>query len=243
MATSGVCYSWKQEIFEAGHCFQAILTQSATTHGTASYVLDGMATTAGISVGMAITGGEVAANAVVASITSAAALVMSLPGTSTGSTASTTFTGDQFYIALVKASPATTFGPTMTNIGTPGSSASSVTNLGTDETTNSAGSAYTSGGFALTNVAPSVPVTPGTVATISYSPNPSWTSASFSTTAGIIYNYSTRVGAGATTPTYTPFGGRTVAVYDFGGTQTVSAGTLTLVMPTNDGNNAILRIA
>jgi hypothetical protein len=32
-------------------------------------------------------------------------------------------------------------------------------------------------------------------------------------------------------------------VYDFGGTQTVSSGTLTLIMPTNDGSNAILRIA
>jgi hypothetical protein len=34
-----------------------------------------------------------------------------------------------------------------------------------------------------------------------------------------------------------------VSVHDFGGTQTVSNGTFTVVMPTADANNAILRIA
>jgi hypothetical protein len=76
------------------------------------------------------------------------------------------------------------------------------------------------------------------VATASFSPNPSWTSATISTTAGVIYNSSTRLGAAAT-----PLNGRSVSVHDFGGTQTVTGGTLTLVMPTNNGTNAILRIA
>jgi hypothetical protein len=34
-----------------------------------------------------------------------------------------------------------------------------------------------------------------------------------------------------------------VSVHSFGGTQTVTAGTLTLVFPTPDATNAIIRIA
>jgi hypothetical protein len=34
-----------------------------------------------------------------------------------------------------------------------------------------------------------------------------------------------------------------VSVHDFGGTQTVASGTFSLVFPTPDSSNAILRIA
>jgi hypothetical protein len=37
--------------------------------------------------------------------------------------------------------------------------------------------------------------------------------------------------------------GRTVGSFDFGGTQTVSAGTFTVVIPTNSSTLAIIRIA
>jgi len=36
---------------------------------------------------------------------------------------------------------------------------------------------------------------------------------------------------------------RAVSTHDFGGTQTVSSGTFTAVMPTPDASNAILRLA
>ncbi len=233
MAVSGVCDSWKSEVMQGGHCFNTTVVTNATTHTT--FVLDGIGSTAGLSVGMSISDGVVSipAGTVIASITSATALVMSKAATGS-TTNSTTFAGDVFNILLIGTSPATTFQNTQTNVGTPGTSASSTTNVGTDEVV---GAGYVSGGFALTNVGPSLPGSVAHVATVSFSPNPSWTSATFSTTAAIIYNTSTRMGGTA------PNSGRTVAVYDFGGTQTVSAGTLTLIMPTNNGSNAILRIS
>jgi hypothetical protein len=228
MATSGVCDSWKAESMESGHCFNAVLAQSGTTH--TNNIIDGMATTAGIAVGMGVTGTNVAANTTVVGITSATAVTV-YPATTGSATNTMTFTGDTFNILLIKTTPGRTFDHTQTNVGTPGTGSPTTANVGTDEVT---GTGYTTGGVALTNISPSL--TAG-VATVSFSPNPSWTSATFSTTAAIIYNTSTRLGAAAA-----PFSGRTVGVYDFGGTQTVSSGTLTLVMPTNDNVNAILRI-
>lgn len=127
----------------------------------------------------------------------------------------TASTGDAFKMALIKVGPAGTYGAASTNY-------SDITG-NSDEVS---GTGYTAGGTALTNVTPS---TSGTTAFWSFSPNPSWTSASFSTTACMIYNTSSS--------------NRSVSTHDFGGTQTVTAGTLTIVMPTNDATDAILRIA
>jgi len=233
MATSGVCDSWKVEVMRGGHCFNTTVVTTGDTHTNTT--IDALASTAGLSVGMAVTGTGVAANSVIASVDSATAVTLSKATVATAAGVSLTFTGDVFKILLIKASPVRTFDHGQTNVGTPGTSAASATNVGTDE---ASGTGYTTGGVALTNVGPSLPGSPSTTATVSFSPNPSWTSATFSTTAAIIYNTSTRMGAAAA-----PLNGRTVAVYDFGGTQTVSNGTLTLVMPTNDGSNSILRIA
>jgi hypothetical protein len=235
MATSGVCNSWKAEVMSGGHCFNT--TVSTTGDTNTNFLITNLASTAGIAVGMSISDGavDIPANTVVASVDSATQITMSKAATGSTVGASLTIAGDVFKILLIKTSPATTFSATQTNVGTPGTGASSTSNVGTDEVT---GTGYTSGGFTLTNVGPSLPGGPSTTATVSFSPNPSWTSATFSTTAAIIYNSSTRLGAGAA-----PLNNRTVAVYDFGGTQTVSSGTLTLIMPTNDGSNAILRIA
>lgn len=232
MATSGVCDSWKAEVMSGGHCFNTTVSTNADTH--TNFTLDNITSTAGLAVGMAVSGGDVTGGSVIASVDSATAVTLSkAAGGST--TASRTFTADTFKILLIKASPTHTFDHTQTNVGTPGTGAPTAANVGTDEVT---GTGYTSGGFTLTNVGPSLPGGPSTTATVSFSPNPSWTSATFSTTAAIIYNSSTRLGAAAA-----PLNNRAVAVYDFGGTQTVSSGTLTLIMPTNDGSNAILRIA
>ncbi len=187
--------------------------------------------TAGLAVGMAISGTNWNAGTVIAAIVSATAVTASQAPSASTSTA--TFTGDVFKMLLIKASPVTTFSGTQTNVGTPGSGASSTSNVGTDETS---GTGYTSGGTTLGNVTPSLAGT--STAITNFSPNPSWTSASFSCTAGIIYNSSTRLGAAAT-----PLNGRTISVHDFGGTQTVTSGTFTVLMPTADQNNAILRIA
>lgn len=127
----------------------------------------------------------------------------------------TASTGNTFNIALIKVSPAGTYGAASTNY-------SNITG-NSDETS---GSGYTTGGLALTNVTPTVS---GTTALTTFSPNPSWTSATFTTTAGMIYNITNS--------------GRSVATYDFGGTQSVSSGTFTILMPTANASNAVIRIA
>lgn len=193
----------------------------------------GLSSTAGISVGMAVSGTNWTAGTVVASVDSATGITASKAPSA--ATTTITFTGDAFKIALVKASPVRVFDGSQTNIGTPGTSASSAANLGTDETTNTSGTGYTSGGFALTNISPQVGTTAGYW---SFSVNPSWTSATFSTTAGIIYNNSTRLGAAAA-----PLNGRTISVHDFGGTQSVSNGTFTILLPANAQGTAILQLS
>lgn len=230
MATTAMCTSFKQELLSGGHCFLATQAAVSCSGSGAAFTLTGLASTANLAVGMAVTGTNIAAGAVIASIDSASQVTLSKAHT--GAVTAATFTADVFKILLIKVAPATTFGASQTNVGTPGSGASSTSNVGTDETS---GTGYTSGGFTLTNVNPD---TSGTTAKTSFSANPSWSGASFSTTAAIIYNSSTRLGAAAT-----PLNGRAVSVHDFGGTQTVTAGTFTLVLPTNDAANAILRVA
>ena len=231
MATTAMCTSFKQELLSAAHCFLATQSAVTCTGSNTVFTLTGIASTANLGVGMAVTGANIPAGAVIASVDSATQVTMSKAGT--GAIASATFTADVFKILLIKVAPTRTFDATQTNVGTPGAGGPTATNVGTDETS---GTAYVSGGFTLTNVNPSIPS--GTTATTSFSVNPSWAAASFSTTAAIIYNSSTRLGAAAT-----PLSGRTCSVHDFGGTQTVTSGTFTLVMPTNDASNAILRIA
>lgn len=127
-------------------------------------------------------------------------------------------TGHVFKLALIKVTPTGTYGQGSVNY-------SDITG-NSDEVT---GTGYSAGGFAWTaaqNITPSIT---NHVATTSWSVNPSWTGASFSTTAGMIYNSSAS--------------NKAVAVYDFGGTQTVAAGTFTLVLPTNNDTSAILRIS
>lgn len=231
MATTGVCDSWKAEVMQAAHCFNTTVAISGTTASTTA--LTALASTAGISVGMKVTGTNIAASTFVSAIVSATAVTLSVAAT--GSATNTmTFTADVFQMILIKTAPTRTFDHTQTNAGTPNVGTPGVANVGTDETT---GTGYTSGGTALTNVGPSLPGNPVTTATISFS-NPSWTTASFSATAAVIQNTTTRLGGAAA-----PLNGRTTSVHDFGGTQTVSSGTFTVIMPTNDGSNALLRIA
>lgn len=214
--TTAFCTSAKTDLLSALHCFNAVITFTAT--GTSTVTWTSVSALTGLAVGMALSGTNVAAGTVIASIDSATQITVSKA--STGALGTVTATGDAFKIALIKVGPAGTYGAASTNY--------------TDITGNSdevSGAGYSAGGTALTNVSPSVPS--GTTAITTFSPNPSWTSASFSTTAGMIYNTSRRG----------PVATRAISTHDFSGTQTVSSGTFTAVMPTADATNAILRIA
>lgn len=128
----------------------------------------------------------------------------------------TASTGDTFKIALFTSS--VTLGASTTDYAS------------TNEVTNTAGTAYTAGGAALTSV---TPVASGTTALCDFS-DVSWTSASFTANGCLIYNTTTGTGSSTTDA---------VAAVAFGGDKTVSSGTFTVQFPTADASDAILRIA
>jgi len=215
--TTAMCTSFKQQLMQAMHNFTATLTPTGNTNNT-NQTVSSVSSTANISRGMPISGAGVPAGAFVADIPTSTTLLMSAAATATASGVTLTISGDVFNIALVKLSPTGAYGAATTNYS----------NL-TGNSDEVSGTGYTATGAALTNV---TPTTSGTTAYTTFSPNPSWTSASFSCTGGIIYNTTTRGGVT----------GQSVSVHDFGGTQTVSSGTFTAVMPTANSTNAILRI-
>lgn len=123
--------------------------------------------------------------------------------------------GDTFYMALY------------TNSATLDASTTAYTTSG--ETTNTSGSAYVAGGQALSNVNPT---TGGTTAFTDFA-DEVWATASFTARGALIYN---------TTPAHT-YSNPSVVVLDFGSDKTASAGDFTVIFPTADASNAIIRIA
>ena len=95
----------------------------------------------------------------------------------------------------------------------------------TNEITNTAGTAYVAGGNTLTS---STTSSSGTTAFADFADS-SWSAASFTARGALIYN-STQ-------------SNKSVVVLDFGSDKTASAGTFTIVFPTADASNAIIRIA
>ena len=90
----------------------------------------------------------------------------------------------------------------------------------------SSGTNYTSGGATISNVAVSLS---GTVAFVDFD-DVSFSSATISDAAGaLIYNSSAS--------------NRAIAVLDFGGTKSVSSGTLTVTLPSASATTALIRIS
>ena len=100
-----------------------------------------------------------------------------------------------------------------------------------EEITNTSGTAYTAGGEALTNV---TPTSSSSTAFTDFSPDVSWTDASFTANAALIYNTTTGTGTGTTDA---------VAAIAFGGDKTATSGTFTIQFPAAAASTAILRIA
>ena len=96
----------------------------------------------------------------------------------------------------------------------------------TNEITNTAGSAYSAKGVALTHVNPSVS---GTTALTDFA-DASFSSATFTARGALIFNDSAS-------------GDPSVVVLDFGADKTATNGTFTVVFPAADASNAIIRIA
>lgn len=212
--TTAMLASYKRDLLNGAHGHSQTRTFTAT--GVSTQTWTGLSSLTGVYVGCQLSGTNVAANTIVARILSSTSIRVSEP--STGAIGTVTVTGDTFKMALFKVGIAGTYGAASTNY--------------TDMTGNAdetSGTGYTAGGTALTNVDP-VASSPSAYTT--FSPNPTWTSASFSTIGCMIYN-SIQNG-----PVATPG----VSVHDFGGTQTVSSGTFTAVMPVAAVGTAVLQI-
>jgi hypothetical protein len=87
------------------------------------------------------------------------------------------------------------------------------------------GTGYSAGGNTLTNV---TPTTSSTTALTDF-PDTSWSTATITARGALIYNSSNS--------------NKAVAVLDFSSDKTSTAGTFTIVFPTPDASNAILRLA
>ena len=126
--------------------------------------------------------------------------------------------GNTFKLALGKS--------TATISGTYNASTTSYDDLtgNSDEIPN--GSGYTTGGNTLTSV---TPVADGTTAVCDFD-NTTWTSATFTTSGGIIYND-------------TDTGNPACAILSFGGDQQVSSGDFQIQFPAAAAATAIIRIA
>lgn len=121
---------------------------------------------------------------------------------------------DTLKVALIKASPSGTYDATTTNY-------SDIT-ANTDE---AVGTNYTAGGQSLDN--PAISLSAGT-AFVDFA-DEVFTDLTISADGAIIYNASK--------------GDRAVAVFDFGGTVTSTSGDFTIVFPTADASNAVIRIS
>src|SRR5580704_6178763 len=233
MPTTAIATTFKSELLEGTHNFFVPVTQTMSGVSGA-FTLTGGTSTAGIVVGMAVTGTNVAAGAVVASIDSATQVTVSKAHTGTITTQTITFTGDVFKLLLIKSGAGGTYSGANSNVGTPGTGSPTATNVGTDEV--AASGTYSSGGIALNNLSP-VATNPTTSAAVSFSTTIQWTGATLSVICAVIYNTTVRQGSANGVAANASGSGinRVVSVHDFGGTQSVTSGTLTLTVPTQDG--------
>jgi hypothetical protein len=213
--TTAMCSSFKAELMKGMHCFTGQLTPTGNIT-TGNQTITAVSAITDLCRGMPIAAAQLAANTFIEDILSSSSISVSRAPTGTATGATLTCSGDAIKMALIKVAPAGTYGAGTTNYS----------QLGADEVT---GTGYTAGGTLLNRVTPSLA---GTTAITTFSPSPTWVGATFSTTGALIHNSSMR-GSVA---------GRAVSTHDFNGTQSVTAGTFTVVMPPADANNAILRI-
>jgi hypothetical protein len=129
-----------------------------------------------------------------------------------GGTSTTTGSGNAFKVALYTSSA---------SLG-----ASTTAYSGTNE---ASGTAYSSGGAALTNV---TPTTSSTTALTDFV-DVTWSSSSVTARGAVIYNSSTTGGSA----------NRAVLVLNFGSDKSSSSGDFTITFPTADSSSAIIRIA
>lgn len=125
----------------------------------------------------------------------------------------TNTTGDTFKLALFRA--------TASIVGTFGAGTTNYSDMGADQ---ASGTNYSAGGSALTNV---TPTSSGTTAYTDFA-DLVFSNVTITTSGCLIYNSSKS--------------NKAVAVFSFGGDKTATAGDMTIIFPTADASNAIIRL-
>lgn len=113
------------------------------------------------------------------------------------------------------------FRATASIVGTFGAGTTNYSDMGADE---ASGTNYTAGGSALTNV---TPTSSGTTAYADFA-DLVFTNVTITTSGALIYNSSAA--------------DKAVGVFSFGGDKTATAGDMTMIFPTADASNAIIRL-
>ena len=125
----------------------------------------------------------------------------------------TNTTGDSFKLALFRAQASI--------VGTFGAGTTNYSDMGADQ---ASGTNYVAGGSALTNV---TPTSSGTTAFTDFA-DLVFTNVTITTSGCLIYNDTQ--------------GDKSVAVFNFGGDKTATAGDMTMIFPTADASDAIIRL-
>jgi hypothetical protein len=122
-------------------------------------------------------------------------------------------TGGVFKLALFRAQASI--------VGTFGAATTNYSDMGADQ---ASGTNYTAGGSTLTNV---TPLSSGTTAYTDFA-DLVFSNVTITASGCLIYNSSAS--------------NKAVAVFDFGGDKTATAGDMTIIFPTADATNAIIRL-
>ncbi len=125
----------------------------------------------------------------------------------------TASTGDTFKLALFRAAASI--------VGTFGAGTTNYSDMGADE---ASGTNYSAGGSALTSV---TPTSSGTTAFGDFN-DLVFSNVTITTSGALIYNSSKS--------------NKAVGVFSFGGDKTATAGDMTMIFPTADASNAIIRL-
>jgi hypothetical protein len=211
--TSAMAGSFKQQLFSGQH----IMTTTGftiTASSSSSTAYTSASSVAGLTLGMSFTGTNVGASSIVTVIGSSTTFTSSVASTGTITGGTLTFTNP-----MAASYKLALYTSSATLDGT------TATYSATNEAT---GTNYSAGGSALT-LSASMPSLTSTTAFMDF--------------ADLVFSTATITARGC--EIYNSYAGlnRTVSVHDFGADKTATAGDFTIIFPTADSSNAILRLA
>ena len=211
--TQSVSSSFKQELMRGQHQF-GTTGFTITASSSTSTAYTSASSLTNVVLGQSFTGTNVGASSIVTAITGAAAFTSSVASTGTITGGTLTFTNPMASsYKLALFTSAVTLDATTTTYSS------------TNETS---GTGYTAGGSALT-ISASMPSLTTTTAFMDF--------------ADLVFSTASITARGC--QIYNSYGGlnRSVGVFDFGADKTSTAGDFTVIFPTADSTNAILRLA